>query len=716
MECYMIQNDALLETLKDSFGFDRFREGQQEIIEAILSGNDCVGILPTGAGKSLCFQLPAVTRDGLTLVVSPLIALMKDQVDTLTELGIAATYINSSVGRGEMQRRLRAMSAGEYRLVYAAPERFRNERFRSALRQVRVALFAVDEAHCISMWGHDFRPDYTRLRGVVEQLGTPQIIALTATATPDVRDDIIDQLGLAAAPRNSPHVVVSGFMRPNLTLAVRRVRNQEEKLARLTEILNEFPTGIVYCATRGGVEKVHSRLAERGVSCVPYHAGMGERARKRSQDLFLGGMIPVAVATNAFGMGIDRADLRTIVHWDIPGSIEAYYQEAGRAGRDGEAARCELLFSHADVRTQEFFIEGANPSLPLVQNTANIARQICGDGAAELTIEKIAARFGPGANEMAINTALGLLEKVGFLHRFVGQEPGTTMASIADPRVDLSARLGYLSEKAERDRRRLRLMLRFAGSRSCRHRAILDYFGDVAAEESCPGCDNCQRNAGHTERPRRALNEEEWLDVQKALSCVARLNRRFGIARVAQVLTGSRSQQILQQNLHEVRTYGAMTGRSQAVVRGLLEALLDAECLEIIGDEYPMLAITTYGRAVMLRQEDVRLALPEKAVPGNTRNPDVVVSKLGEVLDNSLKPALAEALKSWRGETARKRGQPAYVILTNATIDEIARVSPTDRDSLLAVSGIGPARLETYGEEILRIVEESVAKPSAPKE
>jgi ATP-dependent DNA helicase RecQ len=320
------------EALKTYFNFDSFRAGQEAIIQAVLRGEDTLAVLPTGGGKSLCFQLPAMMRPGLTLVISPLISLMKDQVDALTRNGIPATFINSSLDRDEMHQRL--VNLDRYRLVYVAPERFKSEWFRERLCRNGVSLFVVDEAHCVSMWGHDFRPDYLQLGDALDLLGRPQVMACTATATPEVREDIARQLGL-----RNPTVIVRGFVRENLTLAVRRTPTHADKLLRTRKILEDHPTAIIYCSTRSNAEKVAAKLECEGVRCVVYHGGLEDEERRRTQELFLRGEVPVAVATNAFGMGIDRPDLRTIIHWDVPGSIEAYYQEAGRAGRDGGLAR-----------------------------------------------------------------------------------------------------------------------------------------------------------------------------------------------------------------------------------------------------------------------------------------------------------------------------------------------------------------------------------------
>ena len=450
------ESNNLHALLEKHFGFREFLEGQQSVVAAILNGEDALVIMPTGGGKSLCYQLPALALDGITVVVSPLIALMKDQVDGLVEKGIPATFINSTLSQSEMDERIRAMVKGTFRLVYIAPERFKSERFVAALSPLSIALFAVDEAHCISQWGHDFRPDYLRLKWALKELGQPQVIALTATATPEVREDIVEQLSLGRFGRQPPRVFVSGFARHNLTLGVTSVKGKAAKLERITECIRQLQTGIVYCATRKNVEKVAAHLAEQRIACIAYHGGMTDDQRQRAQDQFMGpdAGVGVAVATNAFGMGIDRPDLRFVIHYDIPGSVEAYYQEAGRAGRDGEPARCEMLYNYADVRTQEFFIEGANPTREIIANLHRTLYRLCSGGPIEMPIEKIAEQVPAAKNEMAVGTALYLLERAGFIHRDYRQGSRTYTTRLVDPEKpldELPIDFERLDAKRERD-------------------------------------------------------------------------------------------------------------------------------------------------------------------------------------------------------------------------------------------------------------------------
>jgi ATP-dependent DNA helicase RecQ len=394
------------------FGFTDFREGQREVIDTVAAGRDAVVVMPTGSGKSLCFQLPALMSEGVTLVVSPLIALMKDQVDALHERGLPATFINSSLSEGETSRRLAGIREGEFKLVYIAPERFRSSRFVESLRSIDVKLFAIDEAHCISEWGHDFRPDYMRLRAAVESVGRPRVMALTATATPYVRDDIIAQLDL-----HDPRVFVSGFDRPNLTLDVVQTTRESHKIAHLNDLAAKYPggSGIVYASTRKAVEQAALSLAGHGLSAVAYHAGMPDEQRSRVQDDFMSGRTQIIVATNAFGMGIDKADIRFVAHYQLPGSIEAYYQEIGRAGRDGLPATCTLYFNYADKNTQDFFIEGSYPPPEVIAKVYDALAET-GLEQIDLSVSEIAKRAGV-KNDMAVQSSLVVLEKAGHVER-----------------------------------------------------------------------------------------------------------------------------------------------------------------------------------------------------------------------------------------------------------------------------------------------------------
>jgi len=620
--------DDAIATLRQHFGFDDFREGQREVVGSILDGKDAVVVMPTGSGKSLCYQLPAMILDGVTLVVSPLIALMKDQVDALHARGLPATFINSSLSEQEQRARIDSLRRRAHKLVYIAPERFRSSRFTAALQSIPVSLFAVDEAHCISTWGHDFRPDYLRLKHVIRSLGRVQTIALTATATPYVRSDIIQQLGLS-----NPQTFISGFDRPNLSIEVVHTEKEKEKISRIRHLAQKTNgSGIVYASTRKSVEQVGRELKVAGLRVSTYHAGMSDGVRIKAQEDFMSGRTQMIVATNAFGMGIDKPDIRFVAHYQIPGSIEAYYQEIGRAGRDGLPSTCVLLFNYADKNTHDFFIEGSYPDISTVKN---VYGALLGTG--QKRIELPTAQIGKLAgekNEMAVQSALYMLERAGHISREApavarsergARNPRAIIMLDNVPVTGLRVDARQILGRADLERRKLRELINLCYTDYCYRAHILNYFGDRNHERQCGTCGNCRPKTAAplheitTDEPARsvvrnseprALTEDELLRIRKILACAKRMNGRFGKKILAATLRGSASKQVMSAGLNELSTYGLLKDMSNDEVQTYIDALADAGCLKVKGGAYPTISSTDLGDRVMREQEQITLALP----------------------------------------------------------------------------------------------------------
>jgi ATP-dependent DNA helicase RecQ len=479
-------SSTLRRTLRRTFGFRALREGQEEVIRSVLAGQDTLAIMPTGAGKSLCYQLPGAELPGTTVIVSPLISLMKDQVDKLQELGINAAQVNSTLTASEQSELLEEIAKEQRDFVFVTPERVTQPEFLETLKTNKIDVFVIDEAHCISQWGHDFRPSYLHLREVVTALGNPPVLALTATATPEVVDDIRRQLG-----REDMEVVDIGVYRENLHFEVIPAPREESKRNTLARLLGEIEgTGIVYVSTIKDCEAVTEYLESLGIDAVRYHGRLGARERKRNQERFMAGDLKVIVATNAFGMGIDKPDIRFVIHYNLPGTLEAYYQEAGRAGRDGEPARCILFYQAEDKNTQIFFLNGRYPKQ---EHFIAVYKALEKLGAERRDV--LASEVHNRASGVAQAKVKVVLATMKDLEMVAEPEPGLyrlLRGGLAAEELDEMA--GRYEKRAEADRDKLRRMVLYAQTALCRWKAILDYFGqDLGGErgDHCGHCDNC---------------------------------------------------------------------------------------------------------------------------------------------------------------------------------------------------------------------------------
>ncbi|RAL20342.1 recombinase RecQ [Lujinxingia litoralis] len=601
--------------LQDVFGFEAFRAGQRRGIEAVVQNNNTLIVMPTGSGKSLCYMLPACVMPGLTLAVSPLIALMKDQADALESFNIPATYINSSLSWDEQRQRLAGMRAGAYKIVLVAPERFKSQVFLDALAGLPIGLFAIDEAHCISQWGHDFRPDYLTLGEVRKQLGSPTTLALTATATPEVQRDIAAQLGF-----ESPRVVVSGFERPNLFFEVYPARSRRAKYERIEALLDQTPEGskVIYCATRKQVEEVGRNLRESGYYPALYHAGLSDQERDEVQDAFMAGDAPLLIATNAFGMGVDKSDVRAIIHFNIPGSVEAYYQEAGRAGRDGESAHCLLLFNRADLRIHEFFTENSFPDRKQIERLWSLLQKH-GEGTHALDADMLADHLSRAGDDRvhpwAVGSALRLLERGG--HVAFGQRGPTPWLQVMDRARTRELRVDWHALDARRrvDEDHQEDMVRYATGHTCRQLYLVRYFSDTAEDiPRCGRCDRCcgppsyARDAGQVRAP-IVVSEAAQTVLRKVLSGIARTRGRWGTHVVAAMLRGSRAKKVVGAGLDQLSTHGILSALRQDDLVRLIDVC--AQLGLTTQNTHGCVSLTEEGTALMIASEPLPAPVAE---------------------------------------------------------------------------------------------------------
>jgi len=578
------------EALRRLFGFEHFRPGQAEVVTAALSGRDALVVMPTGSGKSLCYQLPALMRDDLTLVVSPLVSLMQDQVAGVRAVAPGRVeLVNAQRGVGANTDALERVAAGEVRLLYVAPERFASPRFAEAVARTRVGLFVVDEAHCISQWGHDFRPDYFFLADAARRVGARATIGLTATATPAVADDIARRLAL-----RDPLRVTTGFDRPNLSFAVVRCGTAVDKRRRLAAALKEDGAlpAIVYAGTRRASEELAGflgRALEEEV--LAYHAGLRREVRAATQERFMSGEARVIVATNAFGMGIDKADVRTVCHATVPGSLEAYYQEAGRAGRDGAPARCLLFAEQRDKGLHVFFIQRSRLDAGVSERVAERLRWAGLDGRYDVSVDELAADVGSRRDEETVRAVIGHLTRAGLVTP--QPAPPDRAAGIVLREWDrraLSACLGSARD-AERARwSQYRSVWGYAEGSGCRRAALLAHFGDrsqMAPSVAC--CDVCSPAVAPVVREPHARAPEAG-DLDAAIvDLVVSAAPPVGRTRAVEILRGGRSKVIAEHAYDRLAAYGAFAHLRSSEVLGRVDQLLEAGTLRSTGDRFPKL-------------------------------------------------------------------------------------------------------------------------------
>jgi ATP-dependent DNA helicase RecQ len=668
--------------LRDRFGHANFRPGQQRAVESVLAGRDTLVILPTGGGKSVCYQVPALLLNGLTVVLSPLISLMKDQVDALEARGIPATFINSSLSPNEVSARLGRVQRGEIKLLYVAPERFDYGNAAERIAAVGVSLLAIDEAHCISEWGHDFRPSYRRVRDIHARLGAPPTVALTATATPEVRRDIARVLEL-----RDPEIVLTGFDRTNLRWHVIRTKNDAEKDGTLVELLKQHPgVAIVYAATRKTVERVAHHLTRSGVKAAAYHAGLDDARRKDVQESFMTERVRCIVATNAFGMGIDKSNVRLVVHHAMPGSLEAYYQEAGRAGRDGAKADCYLLHAFQDRFTHEFFIKGASPERETVESVyAAACKHATADGTLEFDATALASAAKGKVSDREAESSLRILTGAGAISANDGSLSRVRVRLLATP-DRIRAELGDATGEGESQELGLLRALWKLSRGTVSTGAIVDL------DALPPGLAGGMQATPLLE----ALQGRQMLFWSRVGEGLVVADRTAPISRWPidwETLERRRSAETSQLEVMQKYAYTDRCRRA-FVLRYFGDPAATNSCEQCDNCLHLGHAATSSPAGTALsagRRTSVK--------KGKAAKNDAVAADLTDDQQQ-----LLDKLRTLRTELSKREKIPAYVVFADRTLREMARAKPRTPGALGDIYGVGPAKMEKYGDEFLAVI------------
>ena len=656
--------------LKSVFGYDKFRPGQKEIIQNILDGRDTLAVMPTGGGKSLCYQIPALIFEGITVVVSPLISLMQDQVGALLENGVNAAFLNSTLTLEEYKKTVRAIKSGETKLLYVSPEGLATERVKSILSEadVPVSCVTIDEAHCISEWGHDFRPDYMEIAAFRKRFKDAVCLALTATATKQVQTDIVKNLKL-----KNPAVLVASFNRSNIFLDV---QPRTDGLAQILEFLGEHKdeSGIIYCLSRKEVDSITQELQERGISAMAYHAGLTDQERADHQNKFIKSQVDVIVATVAFGMGINKPDVRFVIHYALPKSIEEYYQEIGRAGRDGLPSEALLLYSAGDIHRIRFFFKDKSDD-------------------ESFKAEKLL--------QAMIDYAQCRTCRREFLLNYFGEEYNSE-----DTKTDCKPKM------PPTDGRVLNRVFEENSLSSESTDALRTTQGQDAAarggdslqdKNAAPCCDICESGG--------LPLKDVTVPAQKFLSCVYRVDQRFGAAHIIDILLGSRNEKIKKFNHNFLSTWGIGTELSKQAWFELCDAMQNAGLIERVG-EWNIVKVTSLGKELLQNRD--KIELPVRIDFGSQKKAELALPKKSAILhkktelkDDAATQALFDRLKAWRKKFAEEENVPPYFIFNDKTLVEIANQKPSTRSGLLSISGIGELKAKKFGDDILRIIDDA---------
>lgn len=702
--------DTLHAVLQEHFGHSEFRPFQEAIIRQALDGRDTLGVLPTGAGKSLCYQLPALLLPRPTLVISPLIALMQDQLDGLPpSVYPQATLINSSVSGEELSRRFEGIANGTYRLIYAAPERLRQRSFLDLLLYAGLSMVVVDEAHCVSVWGHDFRPDYLFIRRAMEEFHDaaepPIVLALTATATPDMQTEIAAQLGRDLAP------VTASTFRPNLRLEAIACANVDDKMKELTRVCKETPgSAIIYANSRDRCEQLAGHLNRQGIRSAFYHAGLDRETRTATQEDFMLGRVRAMVATVAFGMGVDKANVRLVAHFTLPESLESYTQEAGRAGRDGKPSRCVLLYAPSDKANLSRWLRQGEVKLETTRDTYRAVKARLGRGSGLLSAELLLSDvFGEAAgipeNATRLRVALSMLERVGLLvrHPDSGRDLHLEICAVPpDARAELDTLLALRREKSET---RLQEMVAYAETNACRHAGIARHFGQEL--EPCgDACDSCLGTRRTVAKGKVvAPSADQVPDVGRVLlEALASLPYPLGRTGLAKVVSGAADSSVTQDRCPQ---FGTLMGFSLHALRAFLDTLTEEGlcALQLYG-EYPLLTLTEAGRDAL---QETAPILPNpnqtaKARRSATSDSTYAASPAPALEMSADAEDRFEQLRAWRRIEAQRADLPPFFIFNDATLRAIAAANPTTLKALERLPGIGPRKIASYGEAVIALL------------
>jgi ATP-dependent DNA helicase RecQ len=681
--------------LQRYFGFSAFRHSQEDIVRRAVESRDTLALMPTGAGKSLCYQLAAMLRPTPTLVISPLIALMKDQVDHLPQsVAPYATLINSSLDYDEVARRQQGVVAGTFKLVYAAPERLRQRNFVAALRFAGFGLVVIDEVHCVSMWGHDFRPDYLFIRPALESLGNPTVLGLTATATRTTETDIAASLG------RKMDVVRTSVVRPNLRYEVTHVENEDGRQKLMLTCARAFSgSGIVYARAREKCEVLAGILQQGGVKALHYHAGMDSDSRAKAQERFLRGDARVVVATTAFGMGIDKPDIRWILLYNFPDSLEDYVQRVGRAGRDGKQSTCILLAGDTDASSVRRFARQDLPSIGDLRGVYRCLRNQASEGWAEISPEELTSATGLGA-EKDPRVLVGMLESAGLLRRDFDAGRAMRIELLPAP-SDSSRRVERLLERyAAQALERANRMIAYGDAQSCRHQLVAAHFGENV-RVPCGKCDSCAPRSADTAAAKVARPLPADI-AGTLLETVRLLQWPLGVKGLAQTLHGSLE---APQSGQRSSAYGLFAAAGEHTIRRWIEELISHGTLEYFENErgYRLLRIGRAASAPVLQRFAPVPTNRETQESARQIKRDAATGPLDEVeteLDG-IEAVVFERLRVWRYNLAREHDHPAYTILPNSTLVSLARRRPKTLQGVSAIPGIGPRKLTQFGQSIL---------------